>query len=450
MPALLLAGSIVCSLLGAATAHGWSSPRTIPAPAGGEPRALAVDRDGNAIVVWGTDVLQRSPGELTVDVLRAGDANPTRLQRGRSLILDVARSAAGDVDLLVQEGTRSPFRLVLLHVARDGSARVTWTTTTHIPPSGFGAKAAVARRGSHVAVAWLAARSSRRFAPVRLRLAVSQDGRRFRTRTVGGVLPSWVDNHLGSVHSSDLAIDAAGEPVIAFTARRTLSRKTLVLASITRSGRVRTRQLNPGVEGLVTMRATQSGRIGVLVEDTGIEGDFGECVNDPTPRRLWAVIRERGSRRFGVVQPIATPPVSCYHTEGRLVTGPADRLAIVWGTAPEAPPELPTIQAAFAEVNLPFAAPATIATGLLLRSAAFDSSALNVAMIRSPEAFSLNAGPLFSQRFPLGGLAPPAPLEPLDGSYVWRVLSDADPSGLVALAWQRRPRGDLLLSVAGG
>jgi hypothetical protein len=437
-------GAVACASAPSAAAQAWSSPLTIPAARSGEPSALAVDRDGNAIVVWGTEVSQRSPGTLTIDVARARDGKRTRWQRGPSLILDTARSAAGDVDVLVQEGSASPYRLVLLRAGRDGHVRRVWSTKTHISSGGFGTKAQVARRGSRVAVAWLAARSGRQFAPVRLRLATGSGGA-MHTHTVDGALPRWVDNHLGHVHSSDLAIDASGAPVIAFTARRMLARKALVLATIAADGRVRTRQISPGVEGLVTLRTTQSARIGVLVEDTGIQDDFGECVTDPTPRRLSAVVREPRERRFGALQLLATPPFSCYGTGGRLGSGPNDRLVVVWGTAPEARPGLPTVQLATAQAGQPFAPPTTVATGLLLRSAAFDANAASVAMTRPPDESAPTSGPLFLQRF---GLGSPGPLQPIDGAYVRSVLTDADPSGHVALAWRRGPSKDLLLSTS--
>ncbi len=439
-----MAGALACASAPTAAAQTWSSPLAIPAARSGEPSALAVDRDGDAIVVWGTEVRQGLPGTLTIDVVRARDGKRTRWQRRASLLLDTARSAAGDVDVLVQEGSASPYRLLLFRAGRDGRVRRLWSTRTHVAAGGFGTKGQVARRGSRVAVAWLAARSGKRFAPVRLRLATGS-GDALHTHTVGGALPRWVDNHLGYVHSSDLAIDASGAPVIAFTARRMLARKVLVLATLAANGHVRTRQLSPGVEGLVTMRTTRSGRIGVLVEDTGIQDDFGECVTDPTPRRLSAAVRERGARTFGVLQLLATPPYSCYGTDGRLVAGPDDRLAVVWGTAPEARPALPTVQLAAAPAGRPFAPPATLATGLLLRSAAHDANAITVAMTRPPDEAVSTAGPLFVQRF---GLGSPGPLQPIDGAYVWSVLTDADPGGRVALAWRRGPSKDLLLSTS--
>jgi hypothetical protein len=221
----------------------------------------------------------------------------------------------------------------------------------------------------------------------------------------------------------------------------------LVLASIDPRGAVDARQLRHGVEGLVTMRATTGGRIGVLVEDSGISDDFGECIEDSTPRRLTAVVRERGARRFDAPQLLATPPVSCYHTAGRVLAGAADRLAIIWGVVPEVLTQAPTVQAAFAAVDQPFTKPATIANGLILRSAAFDADALNVAMVRSSSTSNIEVGPLFSQRF---GPEAPGPLQPIDLSPAWNVLSDADPTGVVATAWQRQPKGDLLLSVSGG
>ncbi len=444
---LIGALAVACALAPAVSAQAWSSPLTISYPGSGQPSALAVDRDGNAIVVWGMDVQQyRSPGNLTIDTVEAGTGLSTRAQSGDALILDIARSAAGDVDVLVQEGSVSPVRLVLLHAGRDGSVRRVWSTRTQISAGGYGMKAAVARRGSRVAVAWLAARSSRNFAPVRLRLATGRGGS-LHIHNVDGVLPSWVDNHLGHVHSSDLAIDASGRPVIAFTARRRLSRRTLVLATLGTDGRVRTRQLSPGVEGLVTMRDTPGGRIGVLVEDTGIEGDFGECVNDLTPRRLVAVLRGRRSSRFGTLQHVATPPFSCNGTEGQLVAGPDDRLSIVWGTAPDMPPELAAVHVATAQAGQRFTAPATIATGLLLRSAAYDADALTIATVRPLGEVVTTAGPLFVQRF---GLGAPGPLQPIDGAFVRTVLGDADPSGRVGLAWQRGSSQDLLLSTRAG
>ena len=438
----VLAGLVAgCLVVPTAAAQAWSSPVAIGAPAAGEPNVLAVDRDGSAIIVWGTDVHRGLPGELTVDVVRAGGER-SRWRRGRSVILDSARSSTGDLDLLVMEGIRSPYRLVLFRILRDGTVRRAWSTQVRRAATDFAALAMVARRGSRVAVAWLANSSGRRFRPQTLRLAISDRAGRWRAHAVKGVLPSWVDNHLGSVYSGDLAIGRAGDPVVAVTAHRR-SRRMLVISSLTVDGAVRTRQLSQGLGGLVSMRATPSGRIGVLVEASGIE-DFGECHSHGPSRRLSTVIRERGAERFGAAQLLAAPPSSCYRTQGRLVASTGNRLAVVWGTAPEVAPELSAVQVALADDNAPFTTPVTIGTGLVLRAATYGANTLTVSMIQPTSVQAPDSGPLFAQRFALTATR----LEPIGASPAWgTVLSDGDRTGLVAVAWQVRPSHDLLLSL---
>jgi hypothetical protein len=288
-----------------------------------------------------------------------------------------------------------------------------------------------------------------------LRLATSANGHRFApTRPLNGVLPSWLATEdIGYVSSLGIALGAGGSPVVALTAWHR-PRGALVVASLTRAGRVRERTVTRGVEGLVTVRATPTGRVGVLVYDTGIEGEGGECVGDGDPRRVWAAVREPATTAFGPARRLDSLPFVCAAAGAQLVEGPGGRLAILWGTAEDFPgpggvTQGPTIRLAQAPPGAPFGAAATVLRDVALRSATFDASGAIAVAVTQPDDPSggPSSGPLLVRRIgPDGAVTDPVTL---DAAGAGVVVSDTDPDGRPVVAWRATAAGGLRIATGG-
>ena len=113
----------------------------------------------------------------------------------------------------------------------------------------------------------------------------------------------------------------------------------LVVAALRSIGSVLQRQTRSKVSGLVQLAVTSRGRVGLLVEDTGIEGEGGECVADGQGRHIRVLVRERDAARFGATQTIESPRFGCGSGGALLRALPGDGLvAIYQGGSYDFPP----------------------------------------------------------------------------------------------------------------
>ena len=291
---------------------------------------------------------------------------------------------------------------------------------------GPGRVAAVARRDSAVAVAWIEQTGTRS----QIKLVMSRDGSRFtRTRTVTGVLPRFPrTGPVSGVNDLDLTLDAHYRPVLGVTISRRVN-PVLVLAALTTRGRVHTRQVSNDVDGLVHLETTPRGRVAIVVDDTGIEGERGECVGDPAGRRLFASTRARTSARFHAVQRLDAHPLECGSGGAKLETI-GERVAVLWTR----PGGARTIQSALAESGHAFAAaPTALGSGAILQAATgWRGQLVFASTIRGADPYA--AGPLALQVVNASGVNP---REAISTNATELVLLERDPDDIDMLAaWQ--------------
>jgi hypothetical protein len=398
MRSVLLA--LAALLLAAPAADAAFRPVTsLPAQEGEVPVVMAFGEGGRGVVV------SQIGSTLRMIALPSGRE---RTYPDTVLVDSVARPEGG-ADLLVRRGSpTSRGDLILRRVLPPGQVYDLWSVRTAAN------EGAVARRGSRVVVTWREG-STLRF--------VTRRDRGIPTR------PRVARLALRGVNDLDLALDAQGRRVVGVTSSRT----GLILASVTAGGRVVARQVSRGADGLVELERTLGGRVGALVEDTGIEGDEGECVSDGRGRHVRVAIRERGQARFAPIQTIESPPFGC-GSSGALLRGlPDGRLvAIYQGGSYDRPPLLARI--AVAPEGLRFGSPATLAADARADSAALAAGRLVIALLRGTIQPELVPGALSVLRF--GGVE-----EPVTGTAFAPLLS-VDGTGVPVLAWRA---GDRLL-----
>jgi len=250
---------------------------SFPALPDDRPRGMAVGTDGRGAVV-----LQNGGSHALVD-LRDG----TRRELGPTRELDRVQRADGGVDMLVR--TEDPLRHPQLAVRRVRPSGRLYGPI--ILPDVDASVGAIARGRDRTVFAW------------------SQGGRLRLHSLIDGVIASKTYTvALAAGRPTDLAlgIDDRGRLTLA-----AMTARGLVVAAIDRRGRVLRRQVFSRVEGLVSIAVTPGGRVGVLAEDTGIEGEVGECVSDGAGRHVRVVVRERLAKRFGAPQTIESPPFGC-------------------------------------------------------------------------------------------------------------------------------------------
>jgi hypothetical protein len=269
-----------------------------------------------------------------------------------------------------------------------------------------------------------------------LRLLASPDGVRFPApRTLHGVLPGWLAT-VGPSYLSDtgLAFDRSGMLVVAAVVWRRPAGE-LITTSVTPRGRVLARQTTVGPEGLVrAMETSPSGRTAALVEDTGIEGESGECVGDGKPRKVWAALREPGARAFST-QLLESRQLICAAVSAHLALARDGRAVVLWGTASETdPPVAPTLRMAEARPGEAFGASSLAPFGPMLGDALFVPSGVLVAATLMPS----NLIQPYSGRLSTVTRAIDGTLEPpltLTSTEVHTTLLAADGRGRLALAW---------------
>jgi hypothetical protein len=331
---LRLALLLIIAALGlpaAASALTWTEPVTLPASGTGEgvtPLLALAGSHGTVLVTGGVRNPYQAPADLTVEVVRDG-AIVRRTVLRKAWLADSAPTGGGGVDLLIWQGPdprMRPSRLSLQQVTADGRVHRRWSTTVATELAALGRNAA-----GRVAIAWPGGDGA-------LRLARGRDGGRFRRAVrITGVLPSWLRrDDPAYLDDIDVGVGPDGRTVVAATAWHR-PRPALVLATVSAAGRALTRQVADGVVGLVDVQPTAHGRLGVLVEDTGIEGEYGECVSDRDGRTIWGAVREAGASRFGPVSQLGHAPLQCTQRGAELAAAPDDSLTIVFDRAVELP-----------------------------------------------------------------------------------------------------------------
>lgn len=284
------------------------APLVLPAVDGEVPVGLALGADGRgALVTHGAG----EGGTLSVIQIPTG----TRQDLARVTVLDRAVRRDGGVELLVQRNatpSRGP-ELTRYRVMPSG----------RVLASLFSTKAtvgALTRGRDRSAELWVQGS--------KLKLFVARDGR------IGGRAR---EVRLGVSKLRDLALgvdDRGRLTVAAMTAR-----DVLVVAAITQRGTVLRRQVYRGVGGRLHMAVTPAGRVGLLIEDTGIEGDGGECVSDHHGRHIRAITRAPLAKRFGPVALVEAPPFGCGSAGALLLATHDDGLtAIFQGASSDHPP----------------------------------------------------------------------------------------------------------------
>ena len=371
----------------------------LPAAEVESPEVLAFGEGGRGVVVSGAASGVSATPTLKLITLPGGRTQAFP----RTQVIDSAPRAAGGVDLLVRRGPElGRGDLILRRVLPTGRAYDLWSVRT------AALEAAIARRGRTVVVTWREGSA--------LRFVSRRDGgipTRPRTARLG----------LRGVNDLDLTLDARGRRVVAVTSLRT----GLLLASVSARGGVLQRQVARGVDGLVQLTRTRTGRIGALVEDTGVEGDRGECVSDGRGRHIRVAVRERGAARFSAVQTIESPRFGC-GSEGALLRAlPDGRLiAIYQGGSYDFPPLLARI--AVAPEGRRFGPPATLAVDARADTAAVAGGRLVIGLLRRTTEPELYTGAL-------SALVLDGAEQPVAGTASAPVL-DVDATGAAVLAWR--------------
>jgi hypothetical protein len=398
VPLVLLA--LLCAPATAGAA--FTAPVSIPLADQDVPVGVAFAGAGSGAVVT-----QRlgGPGGSMQSVITVPAA--TRTNFADSVVLDSVRRQDGGVDLLVRHTADLTRRgdLILRRVLTSGRVLDLWSVRTGAT------RGALARGAARTVVTWPEGST--------LRVMTRPDrGVPSRPRVARLGLKGYID--------VDLAIDHGGRPVVAVSQPR----GGAVLASLTPHGAtVRERQVAAGASGLVQIAVTAAGRVGVLAEDTGIEGDGGECVTDRQGRHIRVVVREAGKRRFGAVQTIESPRFGCGSSGALLRALPGDALTVIYqGGSYDFPPLL--ARASTAPRAKPFGAPVTLATDARADTAVVTASGqLVTALLRKtaePELFSGALSVLRSS----------GPEEPIAPGPVSSPLLGLDKAGAAVLAWR--------------
>ena len=401
MRVLMLLGLVVALAVPAAAPAAFSAPTSIAVATNETPLALGFGRDGKGVVITQAGGPPYSSGTQAVVRVPGGK----RSSYSDTFVLDSVRRGDGGVDLLVRRGSdiTKPGDLILRRVMPSGRVYDLWSVRSGAT------KGALARGRGRTVVAWPDGS--------RLRIVVRPDGglpTRPRTARLG----------LHGYDGVDVIEDRGGRLVVAVASFRT----GLIVASITTRGRILQRQVRKGVDGLVRIAMTARGRVGVLVEDTGIEGDGGECVGDGRGRHIRVVQRAAGAARFGAAQTVESPPFGCGATGALLLATPNEGFAVVYqGGSYDRPPLL--VRAAIAPNGKPFGSSGTLAADARGDSALVTGSGeLMLALLRRTAQPELFSGRLSVMRG--GG----EELIAADGASSPRLVADA--AGTAVLVWR--------------
>jgi hypothetical protein len=399
MRSLLLAILLAAALPAAAHAA-FAPPLSIPS-VDGSPVALAIAGTRGVVVTQAGGPPYDKGTQAVI-----GIAGGTRQTFADTFVLDHGRGPGTSVDLLVRRGSDLTKRgdLVLRRVHADGRINDLWSIRT------AATDATLARGSKRTHVVWPAGSV--------LRIVTRPDGGiPTKPRTARVALR---DGYV----SLDLAVDRRARLVAAVGS----SAGGTLVASLTPRGTVLARQVFRRASGLVQVAVTSGGRAGVLVEDTGIEGEGGECVRDQEGRHIRAIVREAAATRFAAVQTIESPPFGCGSSGALLrATGPHALSAIYQGGSYDLPPLL--VRAAVSQRGKRFGSPITIATDARADSAVVTSAGeLVMALLRKTTQPEVYAGAL-------SVLRPAAPEEPVAAAASAPLLG-LDDAGRAVLAWR--------------
>jgi len=376
-----------------------ATPTEIPAAMGEIPQAMAFSDDRSGVVV--TQVPVGAPGGPTQSLVKIPAG--TRESFPDTTLLDSAQRKDGGVDLLVRRGSE----LTLRRLKPNGKAYDLFSVKT---TSG---RAAIARGATRTVVAWREGTT--------LRIVTRPDnGIPSKQRVARLRLPSVV--HLA------LAVDVSNRLVAAVSTKQ----NGLVLASLSSRGTVLQRQVFPKTSGIVSTAVTSHGRVGVLIEDTGIVGDSGACVSDNGGRHIRVALRERKAKRFRDVQTIESPPFGCGGSGALLRAGPKDIFALLYqGGSVEEPPLLAKV--ATATNGHRFTAAQTLAEKARADTAVVSSSGKVIAaLLRETTDPGLTAGALSVLRTGV-------PEEPVSAGPAFAPLLGLALGGQPVLAWRTGP-----------
>jgi hypothetical protein len=321
------------------------------------------------------------------------------------LLRDRPRPDGGD-DLLIEQPTADragPARLVLARASADGHLRTLWRSQHPIADL----DADVARDAAgRLSIAWHESTRT----TVRVKIATSAGGSRFtapRTlRDARGAALTFTD----ALYTQDMAVAVGhdGDPVVAL-AQYAKGNRTLVLRA-RRDGTVTGRQLFAGAGGLVISQQTPGGRIGLLIHDTGIEGEWGECVGDGQARKVFATTAEPNGRAFHQLRPLDQQ--SAYCPDGGapvLVAGAGDQLVVAFGAIDDAR-QPADVRVAWSSPGAGFGPPATVWPGAQLTGLVADPrDGTLIAALEDPDRhlFGPGQGVSLTTRAPDGALAAP-------------------------------------------
>jgi hypothetical protein len=420
--------AVLVAVLGAppaAAAFTWSAPQPLTGPG---PVIASVPRaDGSTLLAFG----QRSgpgqgPGSLFLQRLRPNGDVETATTLGQVMVVAQRPAPTGGVDLLVLEGSsrarNTTGTLALLRLSTALKPRRLWAAERATSLADFGRSAL----GGY-AIAW--------YDRAGLHVVTSPDGRAF---TQPRVLPKAVPQGRFGPLVTDLGVgvDRAGAAVVALTLNASPGRAELL--TVSRAGRVVRRQEARGVEGLVQVEQTRGGRVGVLVHDTGVAGEAGECVGDGSPRRVWATAAEAAGGGFRPLRKLNEQ--SAYCGDGGaplLVAGPGEALTAVWGALRDATPETHVAQA---RKGAGFPAGALAWPGYAFGRAAAADPAGGVLVALQHPGVQLPRGVLVARRAPGGAAEAPQELsaDATPGTLV------VDAAGKARLTWQTSPTDAVL------
>jgi hypothetical protein len=379
-----------------------TTPVEIPATMGEIPQAMAFSDDRSGVVV--TQVPAGAEGGPAQSLVKIPAG--TREAFPGTTLIDSAQRKDGGVDLLVRHGSD----LTLRRLKANGKAYDLWSVKT---TSG---RAALARGANRTVVAWREGTT--------LRLVTRPDkGIPSKPRIARLSLPS--------VRDLALAVDVSNRLVAAVSTKQS----GLILASLTSRGTVLQRQVFQKVSGLVSAAVTTHGRVGVLIEDTGIVGDSGECVTDNGGRHIRVALRERKVKRFRDVQTIESPPFGCGSTGAILRAGPKDLFALLFqGGSVDLPPLLARVS--IATRGHRFTDAQTLAENARSDTAVVSSNGKVIAaLLRETTDPGVTAGSLSLIRTGV-------PEEPVSMGPAFSPLLGLDTAGQAVLTWRT---GDSLL-----
>ena len=419
LPVALSALLAVLALPGAARATTWGPPE--PLPGSTAPLAIVPAPGGGELVLRGIGPHNPYAGaaDTLVTIQRvAGDGALGKLQTlpGEKLLRE-RPTAGGGADLLLfapvdRPGTYGYGTLRLARVSAAGRVTTLWR-------SGKGATTDTADLGrdahGRLALAWFVDRN--------VRVVTSRDGTRFSAAHTLRERGAKRAVDVRSILALAVALRPGGDPVVALTeydVKLPAGGRTRVLTA-SAAGTVTRTQRFDGVIGLPQLVATPGGRLGLVVHDTGIEGDFGECVADGHPRRISATTAEPGSGRFRPMTTLNEQTTYCEDGGAPvLMAGLRDQLIVAFGAVPSTartgtPPSIsPTVEVAWSSAGQAFGAPVATWPGYHLRAAAIDPRDGGVVAGLAAPFQDFGRGVYVGRRPPAGPPSAPEALSPTD------------------------------------